>query len=82
MTDLEAVLDRVARGIAGYDDAMWLGEYIAELRAEVKAWKAWEHSWIFGDDAPWPGQSGTVDPRGTVDTLLRLALDVPEEAWT
>ena len=49
------------------------------LRAKLAAWDAWEHAWVFGGDAAYPGKAGVTDPRETLDALERLALGVPVE---
>jgi len=51
---------------------------LGRLVAKLDAWDRWEHSWIFGDEAPWPGHSGTQDPRVELEELLRLVMGVPE----
>ena len=51
----------------------------ARLRAKLAAWDAWEHAWVFGGDAEYPGSPGVTDPRETLDTLERLALGVEIE---
>ena len=50
-----------------------------DLRDKLAAWDAWEHAWVFGGDAAYPGKAGVTDPRETLDALERLALGVPEE---
>ena len=54
-------------------------QYIRELRDKLAAWDAWEHAWVFGGDAPYPGKMGVTDPRETLDALERLALGVEVE---
>ena len=51
----------------------------AQLHAKLTAWDRWEHSWIFGDEAPWPGHSGTQDPRVELEEMLRLVMGVPSD---
>ena len=52
---------------------------LEEARAKLAAWDAWEHAWVFGGDAAYPGKAGVTDPRETLDALERLALGVPIE---
>ena len=46
----------------------------ARLRAKLAAWDAWEHAWVFGGDAVYPGSPGVTDPRETLDALVRMAV--------
>ena len=72
-------------GVLKRDRHYWkhqFGEWDRELeeaRAKLAAWDAWEHAWVFGGDAAYPGKAGVTDPRETLDALERLALGVPEE---
>ena len=50
-----------------------------QLEEKLAAWDRWEHAWVFGGDAVYPGKAGVTDPRETLDALERLALGVPEE---
>ena len=47
---------------------------VCDLRDKLAAWDAWEHAWVFGGDAEYPGKAGVTDPRETLDALERLAL--------
>ena len=62
-----------------YADLLTEADEVARLRAKLAAWDAWEHAWVFGGDAAYPGKAGVTDPRETLDALERLALGVPEE---
>jgi len=44
------------------------------LRAKLAAWDAWEHAWVFGGEAEYPGSPGVTDPRETLDALVRMAV--------
>jgi len=72
-----AVLERVEAGTTTADDARWLRMYVRELQARVNAWNRWEHDWVFGGNAPWPGLSGVTDPRETLDEMIRIAFGYP-----
>ncbi|HUW11115.1 MAG TPA: hypothetical protein VM537_15405 [Anaerolineae bacterium] len=67
------------RAVVAEDAADDLRQENSRLRAHVAAWKRWEHAWVFGGDAKYPGSPGVTDPRETLDALERLALGVPEE---
>jgi len=44
---------------------------LGHLVAKLAAWDAWEHAWVFGGDAAYPGRAGVTDPRETLDDLER-----------
>ena len=50
-----------------------------QLCAKLAAWDRWEHAWVFGGDAAYPGKTGVTDLRETLDALERLALGVEVE---
>ena len=54
-----------------YRDLLASWEENADLRAKLAAWDRWEHAWVFGGDAAYPGRAGVTDPRETVDDLER-----------
>ena len=62
-----------------YADLLTEADEVARLRAKLAAWDAWEHAWVFGGDAAYPGKAGVTDPRETLDALERLALGVEVE---
>jgi len=47
---------------------------LGRLVAKLDAWDAWEHAWVFGGDAVYPGSPGVTDPRETLDALVRMAV--------
>jgi len=47
---------------------------VCDLRDKLAAWDAWEHAWVFGGDAEYPGSPGVTDPRETLDALVRMAV--------
>jgi len=50
---------------------------VVHLGAKLLSWETWEHDWVFGGDAPWPGHTGVTDPRETLDEMIRVAFGYP-----
>ncbi|HUW09279.1 MAG TPA: hypothetical protein VM537_06080 [Anaerolineae bacterium] len=44
---------------------------ITQDALKAAGWHRWEHAWVFGGDAAYPGRAGVTDPRETVDDLER-----------
>jgi hypothetical protein len=43
-------------------------DIVRRVEGELAQWHAWHRAWVFGGDAPWPGQ-GSTDPRDEVAEL-------------
>ena len=60
------------------EERLW-HSFNEQLEEKLAAWDRWEHAWVFGGDAAYPGKAGVTDPREILNALERLALGVPEE---
>ena len=76
----EGELKGMRRAIESWheEERLWHG-FNEQLEEKLAAWDRWEHAWVFGGDAPYPGKTGVTDPRETLDALERLALGVEVE---
>ena len=76
----EGELKGMRRAIESWREEERLWHSLNEQQEEkLAAWDRWEHAWVFGGDAAYPGKAGVTDPRETLDALERLALGVPIE---